>query len=64
MHMFKGLSHRYHKWGEREGLGKESRQGAGRIVGRRGEPDLVLGEGKGQKAGGLAKKMETGNLGK
>ena len=35
-----------HKWGGREGLGRDSGQGGGQ--GRR-EPDLLLGEGKGLK---------------
>jgi hypothetical protein len=32
------------------------------VVGKRGEPDLVLGEGKEQKPLGSAERMETGNL--
>jgi hypothetical protein len=31
-------------------------------VGWKGKPDLVLGEGKGLKTLGPAKRMETGNL--
>ena len=30
----------------------------------RGEPDLLLGEGKGLKPQGPAERMETGNLGR
>jgi hypothetical protein len=37
-----------HKWGGREGLGRECGWGGGQW-GVRGEPDLVLGEGKGLK---------------
>jgi hypothetical protein len=36
----------------------------GERVGERGEPDLVLGEGKGLKPWGPAERMETGNLGR
>jgi hypothetical protein len=41
--------------------GKLMVDGAGGVR-RRGEPDLVLGEGKGQKPWGPAERMETGNL--
>jgi hypothetical protein len=37
---------------ELEGSGRESGQGLGGGVGRRGESDLVLGEGKGLKPPG------------
>jgi hypothetical protein len=49
-----------HKWGWREGPGRVSEGGEG--VGVRGEPDLLLGEGKGLKPLGPAERMETGNL--
>jgi hypothetical protein len=43
----------------REGPGKES--GLGGVLGR-GEPYLILGEGKGLKSRGPAKRIEKGNL--
>jgi hypothetical protein len=45
----------------REGLERECGLG-GRKVGGRGEPDMILGEGKGLKPCRPAKRMETGNF--
>ena len=49
---------RKHTSGER---GKDRGGKVDRIAGR-GEPDLVLGEGKGLKPRGQAERMETSNL--
>jgi hypothetical protein len=46
-----GVHHHNSGWGGGNGGGE-------------GEPDLVLGEGKGLKSQGPAERMETGNLGK
>jgi hypothetical protein len=50
-------------WGGREESGRKSEPcGVGEGLGGKGEPDLVLSEGKGlKKPQGPAERMETGN---
>jgi hypothetical protein len=50
-----------YKWVGREGPGRESGWGGGRI-GQRGEPYLALGKSKGLKPREPEERMETGNL--